>query len=99
MKKLIVAFSNFANTPKIKVLKKINNLKLEETIFRNIQMFCSKTKKQMFSWKKKNFYFCVFSESAPLFCTNVQAPNPSAHTFCFHFLSILDLLLLPTSEK
>jgi hypothetical protein len=58
MTKLIVAFSNFANAPKSKVYK-MNNLKLEETLFRNIQMFCSKTEKQMFSYKG-NFYFCVF---------------------------------------
>jgi len=58
MAKLIVAFSNFVNAPKSKVYK-MNNLKLEETVFRNIQMFCSKTEKQMFSCKG-NFYFCVF---------------------------------------
>ena len=56
--KLIVAFSNFANASKSKVYK-MNNLKLEEVLFRNTQMFCSKTEKQMFSCKG-NFCFCVF---------------------------------------
>jgi hypothetical protein len=58
MTKLTVAFSNFANAPKSKVYK-MNNLKLEETLFRNTLMFCSKTEKQMFSCEG-NFYFCVF---------------------------------------
>ena len=86
MKKLIVAFSNFANTPKSKVLKKINNLKLEETIFRNIQMFCSKTKKQMFSWKKKLLFLCFF-----WICSSILHKRTGTKPKRTHFLFSLPL--------
>ena len=85
MTKLIVAFCNFANAPKSKVYK-MNNLKLEETIFRNIKMFCSKTEKQPFSWKG-NFYFCVFLNLL-VYSAQTYRHQTHAHT---HFLFSLPL--------
>ena len=98
MTKLTVAFSNFANAPKSKVYK-MNNLKLEETVFRNTQMCYSKTKKKnKCSLAKRNLYFCVFLNLL-VYPAQRYRHRTHAHTIFFLFLSILDLLLLPTSEK
>ena len=77
MMKLKVAFSNFANAPISEVYKR-NYLKLEETVFQNTQIFCSKTENQMFSCKG-NFYFCLFLNLL-VYCAQTYRHQTHAHT-------------------